>query len=160
MSKAILVVDVQRFFLHDAPSTLPVKIANEIKAESYETVAFTVFRNTADSNFVRSLNWQKCSNDEDVVLPSDFDQFVNDNNVFERNTYAAFSGTKLKDYLEQRSVTDLTICGVDTDACVLASAFAAFDLGYKVDVNFDLTFSGGELEDEAHAILKRSIIAK
>ncbi|HCR80872.1 MAG TPA: hypothetical protein DIV47_00085 [Candidatus Pacebacteria bacterium] len=31
------------------------------------------------------------------------------------------------------------MCGIDTDACVLASAYEAFDLGYEVKVLKDLS---------------------
>lgn len=160
MNKALIVVDVQRFFLHDAPSTLPVKIADEIAKGSYSAVAFTVFKNTTDSNFSRSLKWDKCCAQNDIELPADFSPYIHTDNVFERHTYSGFNGTQLHEYLQKNTIEQLVLCGVDTDACVLATAFSAFDLGYRVDVNFELTFSGGDLEEEAQAILRRSIIAR
>ena len=42
--------------------------------------------------------------------------------------------TGLGDYLKERGVTDLTICGLATDYCVLATALDAVALGFKTHV--------------------------
>jgi nicotinamidase-related amidase len=158
MNKALVVVDVQQFFLYDAPDELPQKIADHIQSNSYDTIAFTVFKNTPDSNFVRSLNWSKCDRDEDARLPDEFKPYIATDNVFERATFSGFSGTGLDEYLRDRHIKEITICGVDTDACVLGTAFSAFDNGYLINVDFNLTYSGGGLEREARAIFNRSLL--
>ena len=160
MKTALVVVDVQKFFLRDAPNDLPAKIAAEIKRSNYDAVAFAVFKNNSDSNFVKSLKWSKCQSDEDAKLPDAFKPHASDINVFERATFSAFESTELDTYLKNNRIEKVVLCGVDTDACVLATAFSAFDRGYLVDVNFDLTYSGADLESEAQIIIKRNIIAK
>lgn len=160
MNKALIVVDVQKFFLHDAPNDLVTKIVANMKNGAYSAIAFTVFKNTPDSNFIHSLKWPKCNSEEDIALPNDFKPYVTANNVFTRATYSGFNTTKLNNYLNNHGIDSVLLCGVDTDACVLATAFSAFDSGYLVDVNFELTYSGGDLEKEAQAIMKRSLIAK
>ncbi|MDB5186143.1 MAG: isochorismatase hydrolase family protein [Candidatus Saccharibacteria bacterium] len=94
------------------------------------------------------------------MLPKEFNPFVTGKNVFTRATYSGFNSTTLNDYLKSKNTQKVVLCGVDTDACVLATAFDAFDYGYFVDVNFGLTYSGGDLEKEAQAIIKRSLIAR
>lgn len=160
MKTALIIVDVQHFFLHNAPDDLVTNTARHIEEMNYDVIAFTVFRNTPNSNFVRSLNWAKCDSDEDTVLPEAFQDYVTDDNVFTRDTYSGFSGTDLDQYLRERGVKRVVLCGVDTDACVLATAFSAFDNGYLTDVNTDLTYSDGGLEEEAQAIIRRSILVQ
>ena len=158
MAKALLVVDVQKFFMHDAPDDLPRRIAEEFASGGYDVAAFTVFKNNPNSNFVKSLNWSKCSSDEDIKLPNELQALASPEKIFVRATFSGFNETDLEDYLKVNHVSELTICGVDTDACVLATCFSAFDRGYKISVNFDLTWSGGQLETEAAKIIKRSIL--
>lgn len=156
MKTAIIVVDVQKFFLHDAPNDFPKKVAEHIKATNYPVVAFTVFKNQPDSNFVRSLKWKKSMSHTDTKLPPEFDEFIKDN-VFVRAAYSGFESTNLHEYLTRQAIEKVVICGMDTDACVLATAFSAFDKGYMVDVNFDLTISQAGLENESAKIIKRNI---
>jgi nicotinamidase-related amidase len=54
----------------------------------------------------------------------------------------------------------LVICGIDSDACVLATAFEAFDLGYHVKINFDLTYSSNDLHKAAQLIAERNILSR
>jgi nicotinamidase-related amidase len=135
-------------------------IATHIKQSDYDAIIFTVFKNKPDSNFIRSLDWHKCSSEADVALPPQFKPFVTHNNVFSRADYSAFADLRLDEFLRDAGIEKVIICGVDTDACVLATAFSAFDNGYLVDVNFNLTYSDGGLEDQARAIIERSLIAR
>lgn len=160
MKTALVVVDVQKFFLYDAPDDLPKNIAAEISKSNYDAVAFAVFRNNPNSNFVKSLKWSKCGSEEDAKLPGAFEPHSTAVNLFVRATFSGFESTELDTYLRNNKIEKIVLCGVDTDACVLATAFSAFDRGYIVDVNFDLTYSGADLESEAQVIIKRNIIAK
>lgn len=160
MATALLIVDVQHYFMQDAPADLPVKITGHYQATSYDTVAFTVFRNHPKSNFIESLKWDKCGEEKDTVLPTAFKDMQQADNVFERAAYSAFKTTELDTFLKQRNIERLVLCGIDTDACVLATAFEAFDLGYHVKVDFDLTYSSGDLEHSARNIIRRSILSR
>lgn len=61
--------------------------------------------------------------------------------VVDKPGYSAFEGTDLESELRQRGVTTLVVCGVVTYACVLATAFAAFDKGFDVALARDATGS-------------------
>lgn len=158
MKNALVVIDVNNFFLKDAPSDFADRIARHIETINYNVVAFPVFKNTPDSNFAKSLNWTKCESEEDARLPDTLQKYANHENTFKRATYSAFSNTNLHEFLQVNKIDELVLCGIDTDACVLATAFSAFDFGYKVYVNFDLTFSTNDLEESAQAIIKEAIL--
>jgi nicotinamidase-related amidase len=160
MSNALLIVDVQRYFMADVPDDLPQRIVNHHKALNYDHVVFTNFQNKPESNFVKSLKWDKCSTDEDAQLPEEFSALATSDNTFTRAAYSAFKTTDLHAYLQQRLVERLIICGVDSDACVLATAFEAFDLGYHVKIDFDLTYSSNDLHKAAQLIAERNIFSR
>lgn len=157
---ALIVVDVQKYFLQKAPDDLPGNIAQDIEKHDYGIVVFTVFRNTENSNFIRSLNWAQCDSDEDVQLPDELSTYASTDNVFTRAAYSGFQGTALNDFLHRADIEKVVLCGVDTDACVLATAFSAFDNGYIVNIKTELTFSGNGLQSEAEAILKQIILPR
>ncbi len=160
MKTALLIVDVQTYFLEGAPQNFSRRIADHITNNAYDLVAFTVFKNHDESNFVRTLNWNKCFSEEDSTLPKELQLYQNNENMFIRATYSGFETTHLDEYLKENEITKIIICGVDSEACVLATAFSAFDRGYAVEVNFDLTYSSGDLKNEARAIAERTLKPK
>lgn len=160
MANALLIVDVQHYFMKDAPKDLPQRIVNHQGAINYDHVVFTNFKNEPGSNFVKSLKWDKCNTDKDAKLPKEFSEIASEHNTFTRACYSAFKTTNLHAYLQKRQVERLIICGVDSDACVLATAFEAFDLGYHVKIDFDLTYSSNDLFEAAQLIAQRNIFSR
>jgi len=61
--------------------------------------------------------------------------------VVDKAGYSAFEGTDLEAQLRNRGVTTIIVCGVVTYACVLATAFTAFDRGFDVVLASDATGS-------------------
>lgn len=53
----------------------------------------------------------------------------------DKRHYSAFSGTDLDIRLRERGITNLTICGVLTDICVLHTAIDAYNLGYQITIS-------------------------
>lgn len=158
MKKALLVIDVQRYFLQKSPAQLPGKIIQYINRSNYDYVAFTAFRNVPGSNWEKSLGWKKCQSDKDLELPKEFKSLVTPNNTFEKHTYSALkSPLGLLERLRQLEIEEIDLCGIDTEACVLATAYDAFDQGFKVNVLFDLSYSRAGYETTAKAIINRTI---
>ena len=52
--------------------------------------------------------------------------------VIDKPGYSAFDSTELEHLLVDRRIRAVVLCGVVTYACVLATAFAAFDRGFDV----------------------------
>jgi nicotinamidase-related amidase len=57
--------------------------------------------------------------------------------IVEKRGYSAFEGTDLEAKLRQLAVRTVVVCGVVTYACVLATAFSAFDKGFDVCIVSD-----------------------
>ncbi|HSW37340.1 MAG TPA: isochorismatase family cysteine hydrolase [Candidatus Saccharimonadales bacterium] len=160
MKKGLLVIDVQGYFLERTPANLPAKIRDHIKSHDYACIAFSIFQNTENSNWVRSLHWRKSQSNEDIKLAPELQEFVSSENLFIKTAYSAFHDTKLDSFLKQRGIEAVDICGIDTDACVLATAFEAFDNGYSVEVLFDLSYSRWNLDEAAKSIIMKNFYTR
>ena len=59
-------------------------------------------------------------------------------------------------FFAEHNVSKIYLCEVDIDACVLASAYDGFDLGYDIKVlkDYSLSSSGLELEEPTIKIIE------
>ena len=160
MSTALVIIDVQSYFLERSPTDLPSKIANHIRNSDYDLVIFTVFQNVDNSNWERTMNWSRCKMSEDLELAVELKEFTSDDNVFIKHSYSAFKGGNFEEYLQSHRVKKLELCGIDLEGCVLATAYEAFDKGYEVKVLFDLSHSRADLGEAAKSIILRDIQTK
>ncbi|MEK6950113.1 MAG: isochorismatase family cysteine hydrolase [Nanoarchaeota archaeon] len=156
---ALMVIDVQNYFVNDNTQILPKKIAEFIENNKFDFVLFTKFVNKKDSNFFGILNWKKCISSPDTDIHSALVKFVDKNNVFEKSTYSIFKSEKLAEFLENNKITKLFLCGIDIDGCVLASLYDGFDLGYDIKVLKDLSLShyGKEMDNSALKIIEKNL---
>lgn len=85
--------------------------------------------------------------------------FINEKNIFTKTSYSIFKSKWFNEYLEKNKITSLYLCWVDTDACVLASAFEAFDLGFDIKIIKELSYSGSgkNLHNSAIKIIEHCI---
>ena len=66
------------------------------------------------------------------ILPAETDFVV------KKNTYDSFASPELIKYLEDKGITDLVVCGVFTDGCVVSSIVSGFSKGYNFIIPRDL----------------------
>ena len=140
MKTALVVVDVQNYFANKHTTKIAKKISDFISEhrQDFDFILFTKFVNKDDSNYVKLLNWEKCFSSPDTDIPSEFSEFVDEDNVFIKTAYSAFKSKKFCSFLKMNNIKKLFLCGIDTDACIVATAFDAFDLGYEVKILKDL----------------------
>ncbi len=159
MKTALIVIDVQKYFVNEETKNLPQRIGNFIEKSSFDYVLFTQLINSKDSNFVRLLNWNKCFKSPDIDIHPLLLRFITKGNLFQKTSFSIFKSRKLTEFLKKHNITKLLLCGIDTESCILASAFDAFDQGYDVRVLEDLSFShsGRDFHDAAIKILNKNI---
>lgn len=160
MKTALIVIDVQSYFMQRSPRELPNKIAEHMQKSNYDLLIFTIFQNKDSSAWGRNLHWEKCKSAKDSVLASEFKEFAHDGNTFTKTFYSAFKSEGFENLIKQHAVEKLVLCGVDLEGCVLATAYEAFDKGYAVEVLFDLSYSRSGLDEAARAIILRDIQTK
>lgn len=158
-NKALLIIDVQNYFIKENTLDIPDKIAAYIENNSFDFLVFTKFINNEESSFFKLLNWQKCTSSPDIDIDERLVNIANKSMVFEKNTYSIFKAKGLREYLDSNNIKVLYMCGIDTDSCILASMYEAFDMGYESHILKHLTFSrGGEdLYSSALKIIKRDL---
>lgn len=76
------------------------------------------------------LDWSGLSSTETKLHPEISSRVLNEN-IFLKSTYNATTNPDLIDRLETLDITEVYIAGFETDACVLATAFALFDRGIR-----------------------------
>lgn len=93
---------------------------------------------------------------KDIAMPIELEE------ILEKDTNSAFIGTNLHTMLQERGITELVLIGVITNNSVEATARMAGNLGYKVIVVSDATFTfnqtdfGGK-EHEAEVVHNMSL---
>lgn len=135
---ALLVVDIQKEFV--TPDILN-EIVNYINSSQYDSMIFTVFKNTKDSNFVKLLNYTGCMKTKPLIESG---------NLYKKSTYGISSSLidKLKTY------SQVDVVGTDIDACVMAICYQLFD----ASINFRIItkYCYGRLKEEAVKIMERN----
>lgn len=141
-----MIVDVQRAF--EAPPAFVEKLRRY--SRRFPCRVFTRYTNPAGSMFRKVLK-QKCcapgSPDTELLVPPDPGDIVID-----KSTY----GLKRADLqrLHRRKIREITVCGLDTDACVLGVMFSLFDAGIICHLKENLCWSSSGLHKPAVAIIR------
>ena len=146
-NKILIVVHVQNGFIKTQEH---VNKANQIvalvKSGKFDKIVATKFLNYTDSMYERCFNWSDLKTSDETNLYEPLKEFVDA--TFKKTTYNCVNDdfiellTELNDYEE---VNEVYICGLDTDACVLATAIGLFDHLIAPIVLEDYCFStGGE----------------
>ncbi len=159
MKNLLVVIDVQNGFVNRNTASLPAKIANLIKSDKFDFVAFSKFINKKESNYFKLLGWKKMLRSPDIEIHRALREFTNSRNIFEKTSYSIFKSKKFLDFIKRNNIKKLYLCGIDIDACVLATAFDAFDLGYDVEVlsEYSLSHSGKGFDRAALKIINKNL---
>ena len=124
--QALLIIDVQRGFVTDA--TRHVVAAAEALQPRYQHVYATRFINPDESPFRRWLDWHRFSEDSpEIELAL---SLRSDAIVLDKHTYTAVTEQLLSD-LQRNGISEVHICGIDTDGCVLKTAVDLFEAGIR-----------------------------
>jgi nicotinamidase-related amidase len=129
----LVLVDLQHAF--EVPPALLLRVQRY--AKRFKHRVFTRFENPAGSLFRRALKQRSCapgSPDTTLLI-----QPARDDIVITKHGY----GLSPRDIRRIRALgaKRVTVCGIDTDACVLGVMFSLFDAGIECRVKSDLCWS-------------------
>lgn len=145
-SSALIIVDLQKAF--PVPNDLVARIRRY--ARRFERRIFTRFENQAHSPFRKLLDQHCCApGTKDTAL---LIEPMNGDLLITKRRYG-LSAANLK-RIKALGVKRATVCGIDTDACVLAVMFSLFDAGIECRVKPDLCWSSSGLHKEAMRIIE------
>ena len=142
----LIIVDLQRAF------PPPPKVVERIRRYSrrFKRCIFTRFINRPGSLFRTKLKQRCCapgSRDTELLIRPEKGDIV-----LSKRGYG-LSATQIR-RLRALGVTRATVCGIDTDACVLGVMFSLFDAGIECRVRTDLCWSSSGLQREGMKIIK------
>jgi len=160
MKQALLVVDVQNYFINKNTQHIPANIKRLIEESHFSTIVFSQFINSPNSQFVKQLNFTGCMRPPYSDIVEEFKPWIKKDNVFTKNTYSIFTNPKFEEYLHKKKIDHLVIVGLDTDFCILADCFNAFDKGFQILVMADCCASftsGEEGHDRALKIIEKNL---
>lgn len=138
---AFLVVDLQAEF--DVPPDLVEKIV--ARGKEFPLRIFTKFVNPPGTLFREKMDQYACAPGDPrarLLIEPDKDDIV-----LEKTGYGL--GTAQIEQLRARSVTEVTVAGLDTDACVLGVMFSLWDHKIDCHIDPDLCWSSAGLHDSA-----------
>ena len=161
MKKALLVIDVQNYFLNSHTKHLPEKIVKYLRRRhrDFALVIFTRFVNNPRSSSYRLLNWRKCLKSPDTDLVEELKPILTYGSTISKSVLSALKVSRVQKLLRKHKITDLYLCGIDTDCCVLATAYDAFDEGYRISVlgKLSMAHTGRSLHKAALRIVSKNI---
>lgn len=122
MKKMLVVVDLQRSFINENTEFIIDKIKKLVNSNEFDKVIFTKFVNNEDSIYVSKLNYKGCLTNEEQEIMID----TKDNIVLNKNVYTVYSD-RFKEIVRDFKINEIYLCGIDTECCVLKSAFDLFE---------------------------------
>ena len=128
MKTVLLVIDVQQAMIDDHPARMDEFLLN-IKllidaAHNGGTEVVYVRHDGGEGDMLAygTPGWQL----DRSLRPREEER------IFDKRFGSAFRQTGLRDYLENRGVERLVVCGMQTEYCIDTSVKVAFELGYTV----------------------------
>lgn len=160
MKNVLVVIDLQVGFINDKT----IKVANNIRdlldSGEYYAVIATKFTNMTGSSFDSFLGWTGMLGEEEKALLPFVEEYADI--IVSKCSYSCVKNTNFIQSL--LSLCDglpeeVTLVGVDTDACVLATAIDLFEMGIRPIILEDCVGSSGgdECHEAGMLLLKRSI---
>lgn len=141
--KALLIVDVQNDFIKGGALAVPdaelvIPVINELM-EKFEIVLASQDWHPASSVHFQKWPVHCVAESKGAEFPTNFHR-EKINQIFYKGTrnqddgYSAFEATNISlvDYLKQRGITKLYICGIALEFCVKSSALDALKEGFEV----------------------------
>lgn len=161
MNKVLIVIDVQKYFINKDTKTIVKKIQEFLRKSSgeFSAIYFTVFKNDSNSPLWNISEWKGCAKSPDTDICEEIREFTNHTNLFYKNILSAYKVPQISKGLKEKNISEVYLCGFDTDCCVLATAYDLFDNGLKPIILKDITWSTSEeqLHHPALQIAERNI---
>lgn len=133
MAKALIVIDVQKFFLNRETKPVVSRIRDYLINHStdYQQIYFTVFKNDSRSPLWQIAGWRGCSQPPATEICDEIKKFTGKTNWFYKNILSAAKVPAIKRGLKAGKITEVHLCGFDTDCCILATVYDLFDQKIK-----------------------------
>jgi nicotinamidase-related amidase len=158
---ALIVVDVQNGFITEhSAHVVPVivELVRRWQAAGHDVV-FTRYINHEDSIFERLMGWTKLQHSPAIDIVPDLQPYVEGATaVVDKKVYTLFTdeGEQLA---KDRDWTDVYVCGIDREVCVLKTAVDAFERNIvpRLVVDASASHSGSEAHNAGLLVAAKMI---
>lgn len=147
MKKALVVIDVQNYFMNDYTKEIPGKVADYIreKGKEFDQVVFFSFLNNENTAFYKFYGWKDMTGPPETDLCPEIEE-VSNQNMFVKDTRSCLKNEKFKKFLEDNEIGELYLCGLNTEECILSTAYDGFDCGFNIFIIKNLCSSKYSME--------------
>jgi len=142
---ALLVIDCQNYFfdknstafLPDSKKILPkINLLIETARKNERPIIYTVHTAPTMSGNLMAERWDHLPSGRESKIYEKID-FIPGSLILRKEHFSAFQGTGLENYLRNKKITDLVVCGVMTHLCVDTSVRHGFMLGFRSTIVSD-----------------------
>lgn len=158
---ALIVVDVQNGFVTEHSAHVVPVIVDLVKRwqEAGRDVVFTRYINHQNSIFERTMGWSKLQESPEIDIVPELQPLAsNAVAVIDKRIYTMFTdeGDQLA---KDRGWTEVYVCGIDTEVCVLKTAVDAFerDIVPRLVVDASASHSGSEAHEAGLLVAQKMI---
>ena len=150
----LLIIDVQTGFINESTKHIPPLV--EAAQQKYDYVVATRFFNPENSFFRTLIKWT-CFIPGSDDIPLAF-HASKDALIIDKPIYSCVSDNFI-DWLRDRDITVVHICGIDTDICVTKCAVDLFEQGVEPVILSALcaSYAGEDAHNNALSTLERYI---
>lgn len=130
-SAVLVVVDVQNGFVREQSRHVVPVIADLVERwqGAGGDVIFTRYINYEGSPFERLIKWTDLRNSPQIdIVPELAPLAAKSTAVIDKNMYSLFADEKGRALVNERGWSDIYVCGIATESCVLKTAVDAFEL--------------------------------
>ena len=129
MAQALIVIDIQEGLVKESPYDAKNLIANTKAIIQYyrdQNIEVIFIRHSEDEGLLAtgSDNWQVYHE----LKPQENEK------IFNKYYNSIFKDSELKEYLDSKSITDLTFVGMQVEFCIDTSVKVGFEYGYKITI--------------------------
>ena len=127
MAQALIVIDIQEGLVKENPYNAKNFISNTkaiIQHFRDQNIEVIFIRHSEDEGLLAtdSNNWQVYHE----LKPQENEK------IFNKYYNSIFKDSELKEYLDSKSITDLTLVGMQVEFCIDTSVKVGFEYGYKI----------------------------
>lgn len=154
--RALIIVDVQSSFLNAENESVVAMVSRVVRDGGYSLIVESVFSTEGNPIWEKQTHW-KCELADTVSEIKDLLPNGDSHIYIRKNTKSAWKGNvDLKSVFQDKGIEEIHIVGLDTNDCVLATAYESFDLGYQTYVIEEATHAseGTKMRNEALDILR------
>jgi len=157
---ALVVVDMQQGFVHPNSEYIVPRVVDLVRrwSEAGGALIFTRFLNWANSPYERYFNWSALMDSPQTDLVPELEPYATNATVVDKPFYTLFNDEGAR-VVSAGGWTDLVICGLTTESCVLKTAVDTFERHLTPWVVTDACAThAGEKANEAGLLVIRRFI--